>query len=210
MHKTRLLLADDHAILRDGLRYMLQHCDDIEVVGEAADGAEAVARTGELSPDIVLMDVAMPGLNGIEATRLIHERYPATQVLVLSQHQDRQYVVSLLKAGVAGYIPKMALGADLVAALRAVARGEVYLHPSLARATMQEIRGEAHLLTPRETEILKLVFSGQTSAQIAEALSLSVNTVEWHRANLMSKLGARNVVDLIHRARQRGLIDADN
>ncbi len=209
MEKTRLLLADDHTILREGLRYMLQHYDDLEVVGEAADGAEAVARTGELLPDIVLMDVAMPGMNGIEATRLIRERFPATQVLVLSQHEDSQYVVSLLKAGVAGYVPKTALGADLVAAVRAVARGEVYLHPSLATAAMQELRGDTQLLTPREAQVLRQIVEGQTSAQIAKALGLSANTVEWHRANLMSKLGARNVVDLIRRARQRGLIDVD-
>jgi two-component system response regulator NreC len=210
MHRTRVLLADDHAILREGLRHLLRHCDDIQVVGEAADGAEAVARAGELGPDVVLMDIAMPGLNGIEATRQIRERYPATQVLVLSQHEDRQYVVALLKEGVAGYIPKSALGADLIAALRAVARGEVYLHPSLATAAMREIRGDAHLLTPRETQVLKLIAEGQTSAQIAESLSLSVNTVDWHRANLMDKLGAHNVVELIRLARQRGLIDLDS
>lgn len=210
MHRTRVLLADDHAILREGLRHLLRHCDDIQVVGEAADGAEAVARAGELGPDVVLMDIAMPGLNGIEATRQIRERYPATQVLVLSQHEDRQYVVALLKEGVAGYIPKSALGADLIAALRAVARGEVYLHPSLATAAMREIRGDAQLLTPRETQVLKLIAEGQTSAQIAESLSLSVNTVDWHRANLMDKLGAHNVVELIRLARQRGLIDLDS
>ncbi len=207
MHKIRLLLADDHAVLREGLRYMLQRCDDIDVVGEAADGAEAVERTAELSPDVVLMDIAMPGLNGIEATRRICEQCPATRVLVLSQHEDRQYVVSLLREGVAGYIPKAALGADLVTGVRAVARGEVYLHPRLVTAAMQEIRGDTYLLTPRESEVLKLIVDGQTSAEIAQELSLSVNTVDWHRANLMSKLGARNVVDLVRRARERGLVD---
>lgn len=210
MHKTRVLLVDDHAILREGLRHMLEHHADIEIVGEAADGEEAVARTGELAPDIVLIDVAMPGLNGIEATRLIRERYPATRVLALSQHEDRRYVVSLLKAGAAGYIPKAALGADLVAALRAVARGQVYLHARVAAAAVQEMRGDVQLLTPRETEILKMVADGQTSAQIAQTLCLSVNTVDWHRAHLMSKLGAHSAVELVRRARERGLIDVDD
>jgi two-component system response regulator NreC len=210
MHKMRVLLADDHAILREGLRHMLEHYNDVEVVGEAADGAEAVARASELSPDIVLMDVAMPGLNGIRATRLIRQRCPATQVLALSQHEDRRYVASMLRAGVAGYIPKAALGADLIAALRAVARGEVYLHPRLSAVAMQEIRADAQLLTPREAEILQLVVDGRTSAEIAQALSLSVNTVDWHRSHVMGKLGARNVADLIRRARERGLIGVDD
>lgn len=210
MRKIRVLLADDHTILREGIRHMLQYCDDIQIVGEAQDGAEAVQRVGELRPDIVVMDIAMPGLNGIEATRLIRERHPATQVLVLSQYDDRQYVVSLLKAGASGYIPKHALGADMIAALRAVARGEVFLYPPLSKLVLQEIRGEETLLTPREREILKLVVAGQTSAQIALNLGLSANTVEWHRANLMNKLGAHNVAELIRRAQQQGLIDAED
>lgn len=210
MRKIRVLLVDDHAILREGIRHMLQYCDDIEIVGEAQDGAEAVQRVGELRPDIVVMDIAMPGLNGIEATRLIRERHPSTQVLVLSQYDDRQYVVSLLKAGASGYIPKHALGADMIAALRAVARGEVFLYPPLSKLVLQEIRGEVKLLTHREREILKLVVDGQTSAQIASDLGLSANTVEWHRANLMSKLGVHNVAELIRRVQQQGLIDAED
>jgi len=210
VRKIRVLLVDDHAILREGIRHMLQYCDDIEIVGEAQDGAEAVQRVGELRPDIVVMDIAMPGLNGIEATRLIRERHPSTQVLVLSQYDDRQYVVSLLKAGASGYIPKHALGADMIAALRAVARGEVFLYPPLSKLVLQEIRGEVKLLTHREREILKLVVDGQTSAQIASDLGLSANTVEWHRANLMSKLGVHNVAELIRRVQQQGLIDAED
>jgi len=205
MRKTRVLLADDHAILREGIRHMLQYCEDIQVVGEAGDGAEALRQTEELQPDIVVMDIAMPGMNGIEATRLICEKCPDTRVLALSQHDDRQYVVALLRAGARGYIPKHALGADMIAAVRAVARGEVFLYPSLAAAAVEEIRGESRLLTPRESEILKLIVEGQTSPQIARELNLSTNTVEWHRANLMSKLQARNAVELVRNAERQGL-----
>jgi len=152
-----------------------------------------------------VMDIAMPGMNGIEATRLICEKCPDTRVLALSQHDDRQYVVALLRAGARGYIPKHALGADMIAAVRAVARGEVFLYPSLAAAAVEEIRGESRLLTPRESEILKLIVEGQTSPQIARELNLSTNTVEWHRANLMSKLQARNAVELVRNAERQGL-----
>lgn len=207
MQKIRVLLADDHAILREGIRHMLQYCDDIEIVGEARDGGEALERVGELQPNVVVMDIAMPGLNGIEATRLIRQQYPGTGVLVLSQYDDRQYVVSLLKEGASGYIPKHALGADLVAAIRAVARGEVFLYPPLAAIAVEEMRGHSKLLTHRETGILNLIVQGQTSTQIAVSLGLSVNTVEWHRANLMTKLDAHNVAELIRHAQQKGLTD---
>jgi DNA-binding NarL/FixJ family response regulator len=207
VQKIRVLLADDHAILREGIRHMLQYCDDIEIVGEARNGAEALERVGELQPNVVVMDIAMPGMNGIEATRLIREQYPGTGVLVLSQYDDRQYVISLLKGGASGYIPKHALGADLVAAIRTVARGEVFLYPPLAAIAVEEMRGHSGLLTHRETEILNLIVQAHTSTQIAVSLGLSVNTVEWHRANLMTKLDAHNVAELIRHAQQKGLTD---
>lgn len=206
MPKIRLLLADDHAILSAGLRALLGYYDDIEIVGEARDGTEAVNLVGDLRPDVVLMDIAMPGLNGIEATRLIHERYPHTSVLVLSQHGDRQYVLAVLKAGASGYILKRALGADLLGALRGVARGATYLHPEVSRVLVDEVRCPGEPLTRREQEILAHIVRGETNAQIASRLSLSIKTVQWHRANLMSKLSAHNAAELVRIALERGLV----
>jgi two-component system response regulator NreC len=206
--KIRILLADDHAILREGLRSMLRYCDDMQVVGDARNGDEALAKVAELRPDIVVMDIAMPGTNGIEATRRIREMYPQTQVLVLSQHVDPQYVLSTLKAGARGYVPKEAVGADLIAALRALSRGKAFLHSSVGAAALEEAQDTTDALTPRESQILRLIVQGQTSAQIAASLSLSVNTVVWHRANLMSKTGVHNVAELVSYAYQHGLVEA--
>jgi len=204
--KMRLLLADDHAILSAGLRALLGYYDDIEIVGEARDGTEAVKLVGELRPDIVLMDIAMPGLNGIEATRLIREQYPHTRVLVLSQHGDRQYALAVLKAGASGYILKRALGSDLLVALRAVARGQTYLHPEVSAVLVEEVRCPGEPLTPREKQILERIVRGETNRQIAASLSLSIKTVEWHRSNLMSKLDAHNAAELVRIALERGLV----
>lgn len=214
MTKIRVLLVDDHAILREGLRALLNHYNDVEVVGEAQDGVEAVARVDELQPDIVLMDIAMPGMGGIEATRLIRQRHPEIQVLVLTQHDDWRYIQPLLQAGASGYMTKRALGTDLIAALRTVERGETFLQPSVVSTVAEQIRRQAEPtdtviepLTPREQEILKYITLGKTNPQIAVVLSLSVKTVEWHRANLMSKLDAHSVADLVRYALQRGLVD---
>ena len=214
MSKIRVLLVDDHTILRVGLRSFLGYYDDIEVVGEAQDGAAAVALVKELQPDVVLMDVAMPGVNGIQATRLIRDEYPATKVLILSQYEDPQYVLPLLRSGASGYILKDALGTDLLNALRAVASGETFLGPSIVKVLAEEIRhpgegkeGTVGPLTPRERQILRFIAQGQTNAQTAEVLSISVNTVEWHRANVMNKLGAHTVVDLVRYALQHSLAD---
>ena len=214
MPKIRVLLVDDHTILRVGLRSFLGYYDDIEVVGEANDGAAAAALVKELQPDVVLMDIAMPGVNGIQATRLIREQYPETKVLILSQYEDSQYVLPLLRAGASGYILKDALGTDLLNALRGVARGETFLGPSIVKVLAEEVRhpGEGkeatiESLTPRERQIFRLIAQGQTNAQIAEVLSISVNTVEWHRANVMNKLGAHTVVDLVRYALQHGFAD---
>jgi two-component system response regulator NreC len=204
--KIRLLLADDHAILSAGLRALLGFYDDIEIVGEARDGTEAVELAAELRPDVVLMDIAMPGLTGIEATRLIRQQRPQTRVLVLSQHGERQYVLAVLQAGASGYILKRALGSDLLGAVRAVARGETYLHPEVSTVLIEEVRCPGELLTPREKEILTHIVHGETSLQIAASLSLSIKTVQWHRTNLMSKLNAHNAAELVHTALQRRLV----
>jgi two-component system response regulator NreC len=206
MSEIRVLLADDHAILSEGLRALLNHYDDVEVVGEARDGNEALARVAELRPDVVLMDIAMPGMNGIEATRLIREQHPHTRVLVLSQHGERQYVLALLQAGASGYLLKRALGSDLIGAVRTVARGETYLHPAVSTVLVEEMRHRSEPLTPREQEILQHIVRGQTSPQIAAGLSLSVKTVEWHRSNLMSKLNVHNTAELVRVALQCGLV----
>ncbi len=208
----RLLLVDDHAILRDGLRALLSYYPDVEVVGEAEDGQQAIEAVERLSPDIVLMDIAMPGMNGLEATRRIRQSHPETQIVVLTQYDDEQYVLPFVRAGVAGYVIKRALGSDLINAVRTVAKGESFLYPTVTRAVLDELRqpviSEAEQvggLTPREREILQRVAAGETSRQIASALNLSVKTVEWHRGNLMSKLGLRSVAELVRYAIEHGL-----
>jgi DNA-binding NarL/FixJ family response regulator len=215
--RIRILLADDHAILREGLRALLSYYDDIEVVGEAEDGAQAIARVRELKPDLVLMDIAMPGLNGIEATRSIRQQWPETRVVILTQHEDRQYVLPLLQAGAAGFVSKRALGNDLINAIHVVMRGETFLYPSAATAVVDEFRQRGALarysvetITPREMEILQHIVGGETNAEIAQALSISGKTVEWHRANLMSKLQAHSAADLVRYALQHGLVSSPN
>jgi DNA-binding NarL/FixJ family response regulator len=212
MAKISVLLADDHTILRVGLRAYLRYHDDIEVVGEAQNGGDAVAQVKQLQPDVVIMDISMPGMNGIEATRLIRAQYPQTKVLILSQHEDPDYVIPLLQAGASGYILKSALGTDLLSAIRQVAHGETFLSPPIAKVLAEEIRhpGEstasaAQALTPRERQVLQMITQGRTNAQIADALSISINTVEWHRANVMNKLGVHTVVDLVRYALHHGL-----
>jgi two-component system, NarL family, response regulator NreC len=214
MSKIRVLLVDDHTLLRGGLRALLGYYDDIEVVGEAQDGKEALARVSELRPDIVLMDIVMPGMNGLEATKLIHEQYPMTRIIILTQHEDRRFVLSLYQVGASGYVLKRALETDLIAALRTVAQGGTFVDPTLAMAVLPKTRrtGEgqttlAASLTPREHEILVQIVRGKTSAQIAASLFLSGNTVEWHRTNLMNKLGIHKATDLVRYALDNGLVE---
>ncbi|MBN1316909.1 MAG: response regulator transcription factor [Anaerolineales bacterium] len=210
----RVLLVDDHTIFREGLRALLDHYDDIQVIGEAQDGEEAIVNVRKLQPDIVIMDIAMSGMGGIEATRLIHRQHPDVKVLVLTQHGDWRYIEPLLQAGASGYVTKRTLGKDLISALHAVAHGETFLGPDVSSTVAEHIRSQAkpsepvaEALTPREKEILEYIALGNTNSQIAVILSISVKTVEWHRTNLMNKLDAHCVADLIRYAFQRGLVD---
>ncbi len=213
--KIRVLIADDHAILREGVRALLSLTPDIEVVGEASDGLEAIERTRQLSPDVVLMDIGMPGLGGLEATLEIANVAPRARVLVLTQYDNKEYIYRFLKAGAAGYVLKKAAGTELVGAIRSVHQGGLFLHPSIAAAVVEPyLRGNAgeagpddyEALTDREKQVLKLVAEGRTSKEIADLLCLSVKTVMAHRANIMEKLGIHNKTELIKYALRKGLI----
>jgi DNA-binding NarL/FixJ family response regulator len=216
MDKIKVLLADDHAMMRDGIRALLSVQDDIEIVGDASDGKQAVERTLELQPDVVLMDVAMPGMDGLEATRRITKQSPKTRVLILTQYDNKEYVLSAIKAGSAGYVPKRALGSELVSAIRAVYRGDSFLYPSAALALMEDYRHQAKgedpydQLTPREREILKLIAEGLTSQQIAGRLFISLKTVIGHRSRLMEKLGLPNLAELIKFALRKGILNIND
>lgn len=213
----RLLLVDDHPIVRTGLRMLFQSEPDMRVVGEADGGAEAIEAVQKLQPDVVIMDVAMPGMNGIEATRQIKAISPETAVLALTMHEDEQYFFAMLNAGASGYIPKRAAPDDLVSAIHVVAEGNVFLYSTLARFLMKDIAekksassGETDdSLTARETEVLTLIAEGHTSREIAEELVISVKTVERHRENIMNKLDIHSRVELVKYAIKRGLIEPE-
>jgi DNA-binding NarL/FixJ family response regulator len=209
----RVLIADDHAILREGVRALLQASGDIEVVGEAADGRQAVELARQLDPDVVLMDIAMPGLGGIEATLELKKEGIRARVLVMSQYEDREYVRRLLKAGVAGYVLKKSAGAELVQAIRAVHRGGMVLDPEVARTAMEE-SGPAgrsgadpyEALTDREKQVLKLVAEGRSNKEVAELLGISVKTAMSHREHVMEKLDLHNRTELVRFALKLGVI----
>jgi DNA-binding NarL/FixJ family response regulator len=208
----RLLLVDDHEIVRAGLRMLFQAEDDMDIVGEVGSGAEAVVAVRRLRPDVVIMDVAMPGMNGIEATRQIKSEFPDACVLALTMYEDERYFVEILNAGAAGYIPKRAAPDDLASAVRAVARGHIFLHSSLARFLVEQESSPdpsvASVLTPRELEVLKLIADGKTSREIADELVISVKTVDRHRENIMAKLDIHNRVDLVKYAIRTGIVDS--
>lgn len=215
MSNIRVLIADDHAIVREGVRMILEAHLDMEVVGEVADGREAVEKARELLPDVVLMDIAMPQMNGFEATAAIKKELPQVQVLALTMHDDYDHFFQVLYAGASGYVLKGASSADLLAAIRAVAEGGVYLHPSVAKHLVAdyvkrmepgEEKARYDGLSERERQILKLVAEGRTSQQIADELFLSVNTVQTHRAHIMEKLNLHNRAELIRYALRKGLI----
>ena len=211
--KIRVLIADDHTIFRSGLNLLLSSEVDLEVVGEAKDGTAAVEMAASLHPNVVLMDVGMPGLNGLDATRQIRARLPEVNVLVLTMHRSDEYFFQMLEAGAAGYILMGAETNELISAVRAVARGDVFLYPSMARRLVQEYlsqsqsqgSGAAHL-TEREREILKLIAEGFSNGEIADRLVISPSTVHSHRANLMRKLELGSRHELVQYARQKGLI----
>ena len=214
MAKIRVLIADDHAIMREGIRALLNLSEDMEVVGEAADGREAVEQCRRLGPDVVLMDIAMPGLGGLEATLEIRRENPKVKILVLTQYEDREYIRRFLKAGVAGYVLKKAAGAELTAAIRAVHRGGLVLDPGVAREAMEESAGgpEAEpsdayeALTDREKQVLKLVAEGRSNKEVAEILGISVKTAMSHRERIMDKLALHSRTDLIRFALKKGVI----
>jgi len=211
MTKTRILLADDHAVVRQGFKMLLSAQPDMEIVGEAANGREAVESAESLRPDVVVMDVAMPELNGIEATRRLAASAPHTRVIALSMHKDSVYVREILRAGARGYLLKDSGAEDLVSAIRAVAKGESYLSPAVSNAVLDDYRRHVtnpiDLLTSREREVLQMLAEGKTNKEIAGVLNLSVYTVDAHRGRIMEKLNLHSINDLVRFAVRNGIIE---
>ena len=207
----RILLADDHAMVRQGFRMILSAQPDMEIIGEAGNGKEAVEMTEKLLPDVIVMDVAMPELNGIEATRKIIAALPRSRILALSMHKDSVYVREILRAGARGYLLKDSIDSDLLAAVRAVAKGEGYLSPAVSDAVLTDYRKHVSapldLLTSREREVLQMVAVGKTNKDIANELKLSVYTVDAHRGRIMEKLNLHSTGELVRFAVRNGLID---
>ena len=214
MAKIKILVVDDHTLMRDGIKAMLSLHDDIEVVGEASEGKEAMELAERLSPDVIIMDIAMPFMDGLEATRRITRKNGKTKVLVLTQYNNREYILSAIKAGAAGYVPKRALGNELVSAIRAVHRGESFLYPTAAAVLIDDYRQKADVepydsLTAREREVLKLIAEGYTGREIANLLFISLKTVMGHRSKIMEKLDLHNRAELIKYAVRKGLVNVD-
>ncbi len=213
MAEIRVLLAEDHTLVRAGIRALLDSFDGITVVGEASDGREAARQARELQPDVILMDIAMPGLNGLEATSRIARTCPGTRVLILTMHSNEEYVVQALRAGASGYLVKEAATGELHRAISSVARGQTYLSPSISRCTVERLMEDERMsvssldqLTPRQREILQLLAEGRSTRDIAALLSVSVKTVETHRARLMERLDIRDIPGLVRIAIREGLI----
>ncbi len=218
MSQMRVLIADDHVIVREGLRALLETQADIEVVGEATDGEEAVNKTREVQPDIVLMDITMPGMNGLEATRQIRQHSPDVKILALTMHEGDEYFFKILDAGASGYFIKGGSSSELISALRAVWSGDVFLYPTMAKKLLSDYLRRVRTgqdkesydgLTNREREILKLIAEGHTNQDIAELLVLSIATVQTHRAHIMANLGLRSPAELIKYAVRHGFITLD-
>lgn len=212
MAAQRILLVDDHALVRAGMRSLLHEIPGVEVVAEAADGAEALRLAAELRPDVVLLDIAMKGMNGLDAAARLREQLPGAKVIVLSMHTSEEYVLLALRAGAAGYLIKDSATSELELALKAVARGETYLSPAISRQVVdgyvQRVGAAAapDPLTPRQREVLKRIAEGRSTKEIAYELKLSVKTVETHRAQIMERLGIRDVAGLVRYAMRAGLV----
>lgn len=215
MKRIRVLIVDDHTLVRDGIKALLALATDMEVVGEAANGMEALEKVKELAPDVVLMDLAMPIMGGLEATRRIRKASAKTKVLALTQYDDSDYVVPVIEAGARGFVTKMSAFSELVKAIQAVYRGESYLSPSAATALVDEFQMKTRAegdkdpyqqLTDREREVLKLLAEGYTSKEIADILIVSPKTVDWYRTSLMDKLNIHNKTDLIKFAIRKRVI----
>ncbi|MCH7718042.1 MAG: response regulator transcription factor [Chloroflexi bacterium] len=217
--RIRILIVDDHAILRQALRQLLDLRQEVEVVGDAANGREAIAATEKLMPDVVLMDMVMPGLNGLEATRQIRKRFPKTRVLILTGYMEDEQILSALRAGAAGYVVKRSDTEELLLGIQAVHRGNTYfsavisdgdaVNQYLWQAKQEDGKAGYDLLTSREREVLQLIAEGYSNQRIAQELFISVKTVEAHKAHIMSKLHARNRTDLIRYALRKGLVGLD-
>jgi DNA-binding NarL/FixJ family response regulator len=218
--QVKVLLVDDHAILREGVHALLAREPDITVVGEAGDGQEALEQVPRLRPDVVIMDIVMPRMNGLEATRLIKEKYPDVRVLILSMYDDHEYVVQIIQAGASGYVLKRVVTEDLVRAIHEVHAGESFLHPPIAakligdylRVTVGErggTSGAGEVITAREREVLRLIADGSSNQEIAEQLGLSRKTVDSHRANAMRKLDLHDVTEVVKYAIRTGMITLD-
>jgi len=215
MAKIRILLADDHTILREGIRSLLDDEADMEVVGEAEDGMQAVKLANQLEPDVVIMDIAMPLLNGLEATRQIRRNHPQTKVLILTMHENEEYIRQVLASGAMGYILKDAAARELLDAIRAVHRGEAILSPAVTRLVIEDYlrwgelqpQNDASILSPRERQVLQLIAEGYTNKQIAEILSISIKTVQAHRTSIMNKLDLHDRGELIKYAIQKKIIE---
>lgn len=217
MKPARVLLADDHTLVRAGLRKLLESMPELTVVGEAAEGLALLALAEQLQPDLVLMDIAMPGLNGLEATARLVKAQAGIRVLILSMHQNEEYVRQALRHGAVAYLLKDAAPVELELAIQAVQRGEIYLSPAVSRGVVsdyvQRLRGApspAVLLTPRQREVLQLIAEGHSSKEIARRLHLSVKTVETHRSQLMKQLDIHEVTGLVRYALRSGLISSDS
>jgi DNA-binding NarL/FixJ family response regulator len=216
--KTKVIIADDHALLRESMRNLLDRQEDIEVVGEASDGEEAVALSSKLKPDIAVMDIVMPKLNGIEATKEIKKVSPCTAILILTAYDDPQYVLALLEAGAAGYLLKSARGSDVVAAIRAVREGESVLHPSIIAMLLKRAMGiqieenkfrGKEKLTEREVEVLRLAALGMSNKEIAGKLSVTVRTVKAHISNVFSKMDVASRTEAILKAMREGWLELE-
>jgi DNA-binding NarL/FixJ family response regulator len=215
MKKTRVLIVDDHTIVRDGISSLLALAGDIEVSGEAANGREGLEKVGKLLPDVVLMDISMPIMGGLEAIHRIHKEFPEVKILVLTQYDDKEHVFPAIQAGANGFISKMSASSELTSGVRAVAAGESYLSPAIAKLFVEDYQRVPPVedkndpykeLTDREREMLKLVVEGYKTRQIAEMLSITPKTVEAHKTSLMKKLGIHSNLELVKYALRRGII----